>query len=75
MVVLQKCKEVKTAPGAIRRRLTMRMDSWEAEIFEMLVQDTEKTALAQLSRIQGSSRQISLPGLSSKASFGQQSGG
>jgi citrate synthase len=53
MVVLQKySKEVRTS-GAIIRRLTMIMDSWEAKTFEMLVQDTERTALAQLARIQG----------------------
>ncbi len=52
MVVLQKSKDVKTS-GAIRRRLTTRMDSWEAGKFEMLVQDTERTALAQLARVRG----------------------
>ncbi len=52
MVILQKSKEVKTS-GAIRRQLTMRMDSWEAKKFEMLVQDTERTALAQLARVRG----------------------
>jgi hypothetical protein len=52
MVVLQHSKEVKTS-YAIRRQLTMQMDAWEADKFTMLVQDTECTALAQLSKIQG----------------------
>jgi hypothetical protein len=48
MVVLQKSKEVKTA-SAIRQRITTRLDAWEASKFDMLAQDTERTALAQLS--------------------------
>lgn len=50
MVVLQRSRDVKTS-SAIRRRLTKRMDSWEAGKFTMLVQETERTALSQLARI------------------------
>ena len=54
MVILQRSKEVSGA-GNIKRRLSKRMDAWEAGKFLMLVQDTERTALAQLAKAQGSS--------------------
>jgi hypothetical protein len=51
-VVLQRSREVKNA-GAIKRRLSNRMDAWEAEKYDMLTQDTERAALAQLARVRG----------------------
>jgi hypothetical protein len=52
MVVLQRSRDVKTTL-AIRQRITKRLDSWEAKKFDMLVQDTEWSALAQLAQICG----------------------
>jgi hypothetical protein len=52
MVILQRSKEVSGA-GSIKRRLSKRMDAWEAGKLSMLVQDTEQTALAQLAKAQG----------------------
>jgi hypothetical protein len=76
-VVLQRSKEVKTA-SAIRQRITKRLDSWEATKFDMLVQDTERTALAQLARVWGTEKQEQRArcflGLSSKASLGRRFG-
>ena len=54
MVILQRSKAVPGA-GNIKRRLSKRMDAWEAGKFSMLVQDTERTALAQLAKAQGTS--------------------
>jgi hypothetical protein len=54
MVILQRSKEVSGA-GNIKRRLTRRMDAWEKGKFDMLVQDTERTALAQLAKARGDS--------------------
>jgi hypothetical protein len=51
-VILQRSREVKNA-GAIKRRLSNRMDAWEVGKFDMLTQDTERTALAQLARVRG----------------------
>jgi hypothetical protein len=51
MVMLQRSREVKTS-SAIGQRLTTRMDSWEAGQYTVLVQDTERTALAQLTWVQ-----------------------
>jgi hypothetical protein len=52
MVVLQRSKEVSGAAN-IRRRITTRLDAWEASKHDMLVQDAERTALAQLARVRG----------------------
>jgi hypothetical protein len=54
MVILQRAKGV-TKAGDIKRRLSTRMDSWEEQKFDMLVQDTERTALAQLAKSRGGS--------------------
>jgi hypothetical protein len=51
-VILQKHRDVKGA-GDIRKRINNRLDSWANESFAMLVQDTQRTALSQLSRLQG----------------------
>ena len=56
IVILQKSKMV-TASGDIKRRIGKRMDSWEAGKFDMLVQETERTALTQLARIRGGQTQ------------------
>jgi hypothetical protein len=52
MVILQRSKEVRGA-GNIKRRLSRWMDAWEAGKFNMLVQDSERTALAQLAKAHG----------------------
>ncbi len=52
MVILQRSKGV-TKAGDIKKRLSNRMDSWEANKFDMLVQDTERTALGQLASRRG----------------------
>jgi hypothetical protein len=52
MVILQKSKQV-TNSGDIKRRITNRLDSWENGKFDMLVQDTHRTAMAQLSKMRG----------------------
>ena len=54
MVILQRVKGV-TKAGDIKRRLSTRMDSWEEQKFDMLVQDTERTALPQLAKSRGGS--------------------
>jgi hypothetical protein len=51
-VILQKAKGVRGS-GAIRARITNRLNSWEEGKFDMLVQDSERSALSQLSRLQG----------------------
>jgi hypothetical protein len=50
MVILQRVKGVSRA-GDIKRRLSFRMNSWEDAKFDMLVQDMEHTALAQLAHV------------------------
>jgi hypothetical protein len=52
MVILQRSKNV-SKTGDIKRRLSKRMDSWEEGKIDMLVQDSERTALAQLARLRG----------------------
>jgi hypothetical protein len=52
MVILQRVKGISRA-GDIKRRLSLRMDSWEDVKCNMLVQDTERTALTQLARVGG----------------------
>jgi hypothetical protein len=52
MVILQQTKGVSKA-GDIKRRLSIRMDTWEDKKYDMLVQDSERTTLAQLARVQG----------------------
>jgi hypothetical protein len=52
MVILQKSKLV-TAAGDIKRRLSKWMDSWEECKFDMLVEDSARTALSQLTRARG----------------------
>jgi hypothetical protein len=52
MVILQKSK-LATKAGDIKRRISNRMDAWELKKYDMLVQDTHRTATAQLSKMQG----------------------
>jgi hypothetical protein len=52
MVILQKSK-LATKAGYIKRGISNRMDAWELKKYDMLVQDTHRTATAQLSKLQG----------------------
>jgi hypothetical protein len=52
MVILQRAKGFSKA-GAIERRLSIMMDSWENSKFDMLVQDIEHTALVQFAHVCG----------------------
>ena len=52
MVTSQKSKQA-TKSGDIKRRIGQRLDAWERGKFRVLVQDTERTAAAQLSKMWG----------------------
>jgi hypothetical protein len=52
-MVIRLCLQGVTKAGDINRRLSVRVDYWDKNKYDILVQDTECTALAQLAQSRG----------------------